>query len=206
MSNIFTPGLAGDLVRELDYAEQIILVMLRHMPLEQKSDVGTMLARKGIPGQGMTRYHERLDVLTRARAALLRAQAERDLTHVVREENSSGPVFCKNCQYHERSTYPRCNAPAVRKVDLVTGYYGPRCDRERSDTGQCGHEGKLFIARAKKTQSGSGPAPSANNLSSLSMINRASVDSSAITVATATSETSAPNTDKHIARAVSSRS
>ena len=66
MSNAFTLGVTGDLVRELGYAEQIILSMLKHMTPEQKSAAHVELDAAGVSGAGMTRYHERRDVLSRA--------------------------------------------------------------------------------------------------------------------------------------------
>ena len=47
------------LLRELQYAHAIILGALAIMTTAQKADWAAMNSRKGIPGEGTTRYHER---------------------------------------------------------------------------------------------------------------------------------------------------
>lgn len=46
-------------LRELQYAHAIILSALAIMTTAQKSDWAAMNSRKGVPGEGTTRYHER---------------------------------------------------------------------------------------------------------------------------------------------------
>lgn len=132
------------------------------------------------------------------------------------------PVFCKDCEHFNeafRSARPVCMAPAARTIDLVRGYLNPDCERARTNSlrGACGTDGRLFVkagdgeiastpGTAREPYAGLSSAPSADNRSSLSKINLASVQSSAITVATASAEYPEPNTDSHIDCAVTSRS
>jgi hypothetical protein len=68
MSN--TAPLAGDLFKELRFAEQIILTMLKHMTTAQRLAAQVELDEAGISGDGMTRFHERRAVLHRAITAI----------------------------------------------------------------------------------------------------------------------------------------
>ncbi len=63
-------SLIGDLATELDHAEKIILATLKHMATAQKFAVHAELDAAGVPGEGMTRYHERRAAIDRARRTL----------------------------------------------------------------------------------------------------------------------------------------
>lgn len=56
----------ADLLRELQAAHQIILNALAVMTAEQKEEWGRLNDRDGVEGEGVTRYSERVAVLTRA--------------------------------------------------------------------------------------------------------------------------------------------
>ena len=127
------------------------------------------------------------------------------------------PVFCKDCRHFiskSRITPPKCAAPGTQTLDLVFGPLMKACWDVRHAADLCGIDARLFDARTPDgvgdfTHPGSSPlatfnrepysglstAPSASNRSSLSRINRASVDNSTITVATASDEVPGPNTD-----------
>lgn len=59
-------NLSQELLRELRFAHSIILTALSLMTSDQKNDWARLNAEKGIPGEGTTRYHERIAVITRA--------------------------------------------------------------------------------------------------------------------------------------------
>jgi hypothetical protein len=131
---------------------------------------------------------------------------------------SEAPVlFCKDCRHfnNKHVDHPaRCAAPGALLIDLVYGPVPRYCKTVREARGACGFDALLFVARPagdlapvdREPYSGLSSAPSASNRSSLSMMNRASSDSATMTAATASAEVPDPNTDSHIARAVSSRS
>lgn len=48
-----------ELLREVQYAHTIILCAIAIMTTSQKNDWLAMIERKGVPGEGTTRYHER---------------------------------------------------------------------------------------------------------------------------------------------------
>lgn len=117
-------------------------------------------------------------------------------------ERVLSPVFCNQCTYmrgESRSTM-YCTAPESDTTDLVIGIQHSLCVDARSRYRRCGTRGNLFEKL---------PEPESYisaSRSSLSMMNRDSVESSTMTVATASAEKSAPKADSHIARAVSKRS
>lgn len=161
--------LKAQLLHELTCAKKIILAMLKHMTVAQKCAAGAEIEDAGIAGEGMTRYHERHAVLASA------TQME--------DTDAATPVFCKDCKHRSGGRMARCAAPEVRRTDLVTGYYGPYCQAERSDARLCGPEGRLFQMRH---------SPSDSNRSSLSNKNLASAAISDSTAATNASEGSCP--------------
>lgn len=184
------------LVRELTYAETIILKMLKHMTVAQKSAAAIEIEEAGAGGEGMTRHHERAAVL--ASATQIKSLATNEAIQLYSkntaridfsqdEPNASKseamPVFCKDCAHHDGRRMARCTASQVRRTDLVTGYYGPYCQAERSDSRLCGPDGRLFQLRQ---------SPSDSKRSSLSSKNRASSAISPSTAATSASEGSPP--------------
>ena len=122
---------------------------------------------------------------------------------------AAAPVFCKDCMHFNDKVFKdpaKCMAPGTQTISLVYGQQPVTCTEARSEriNGVCGREGKLFIQAGgcevpdpirHTREPYSKPAPSADNRSSLSNMNRASVQSSAITVATASAEHPGPNTD-----------
>jgi len=56
----------AELLRELQYAHQIIQNALNLMTIDQKFSWCEANARYGVDGDGITRYHERETVITRA--------------------------------------------------------------------------------------------------------------------------------------------
>lgn len=57
---------APELLNELKYAHEIILAMLPHMSAEACQIAGAKLDAKGINSEGLTRHHERAEVLAKA--------------------------------------------------------------------------------------------------------------------------------------------
>ncbi len=56
----------AELLRELQYAHQIILNALNLMTLDQKFEWGIANTRDGIDADGITRFHERAAVIAKA--------------------------------------------------------------------------------------------------------------------------------------------
>ena len=73
-------------------------------------------------------------------------------------EQSNGPLFCKDCVHYTQplKDFARCSAPQVRQIDLVKGFYAPRCSDERDDRrpNQCGSAGKLFLQAGPNSVAG----------------------------------------------------
>lgn len=60
------------------------------------------------------------------------------------------PLFCRNCSFFKFPGLhgsPECVTPTLRRINLVTGFYGPSCHEARSDGGGCGPAGDLFLSR-----------------------------------------------------------
>ena len=58
--------------------------------------------------------------------------------------------LCIHCQHFNGDvTLPRCNAPTLQRVDLVTGSRPIDCRPERERGRKCGREGKLFLAAVR---------------------------------------------------------
>ena len=111
-------------------------------------------------------------------------------THPVANEQR----FCINCLHFRPKAIDRthgCVAPAVRRIDLVRGYVAVNCDALRADDGKCGPAGSLFELALDAYQ-GTSSAPSLSRRSSLSMMNRASSDSSASTAPTSVADPASP--------------
>lgn len=186
----------NQLVRELNFAQTIILKMLKHMTVAQKNAAAIEIEEANAGGEGMTRHHERAAVLASAKqmkspdindAMQLYSNKDVRIDFSQDESNASKgeatPVFCKDCAHHDGRRMARCTASQVRRTDLVNGYYGPYCQAERSDSRLCGPEGRLFQMRQ---------FPSDSKRSSLSSRNRASSAISPSTAATSASEGSSP--------------
>ncbi|MYM37239.1 hypothetical protein GTP38_23210 [Duganella sp. FT94W] len=140
------------LVRELTYAETIILKMLKHMTVAQKSAAGIEIEEAGASGEGMTRHHERRAVLMLVSAVQMYSKGTTHIDFSTEGTNApekeTAPLFCKECKHHQpphHKDWDRCNAVEVREIDLVSGYVKPRCHDVRKDKhGACGPEGKRY--------------------------------------------------------------